>query len=268
MKVADANVHQFGEHVCSHLILEAVAIALLRNLPTCHPLCKLLAPHLRDVITANTLYRKLLLPKDEGTLTDTMALGVRSGHLTYIRKTFEQFRYKNWNVADHFEKVGTGRKDTLPEYYFRDDALRLWRAIKDFVGEVLAMYYKTSGDVANDDELKAFTTDLNKNGFHGRGGWPMQFADVGELTVFATSIMFQCTVYNAATLTGVFDYYGFVPNGPPCMTLPFPKAKNVHGWSEEQFKAMLPPPEINEKFVGLSMLLSRPSQSPVRTILN
>lgn len=87
-------MHQFGEHVCSHLILEAIAIALMRNLPSCHPLYKLLAPHLRDVITANTIYRKLLLPKEGGTLTETMALGTKAGHMTYIRKTFELFRYR------------------------------------------------------------------------------------------------------------------------------------------------------------------------------
>lgn len=159
---------------------------------------------------------------------------------------------------------GTGRKETLPQYHFRDDALRLWHAIQDYVSSVLAVFYKSANEVEKDEDIRATLADLSRNGFYDRGGWPACFGDVNELALFATSVMFQCTVYNAATLTGVFDYYGFVPNGPPCMMQPFPKAKSEHGWTEDQFKAMLPPPEINEKYVGLNMLLSRPSQSPVR----
>ena len=267
VKVSDANVHQFGEHVCSHLILEAVAIAIMRNLPSVHPLYKLLSPHLRDVILANTIYRKLLLRKN-GTLAEVMGLGVRGSHLTYISKTFEHFRYKNWNVADHFRKLGTDSKDILPEYYFRDDALQLWQAIKDCIGEILAIYYRTTADIDKDDELKATMDDLTKNGFRGNGGWPQKFDDVDELAVFVTSIIFQCTVYNAATMSGQFDYYGFVPNAPPCMMEPYPKSKNPQGWTDSELKAMLPSADINEKYVGLSMILSKPSQSSVSDMYN
>jgi hypothetical protein len=38
VRVAEANVHQFSVHLLgSHLILEPIAIAVMRNLPSAHP---------------------------------------------------------------------------------------------------------------------------------------------------------------------------------------------------------------------------------------
>ena len=61
-----------------HLVLEPIAMAVLRNLPSVHPVHKLLAPHLRTVMAVNTVYRKHLLP-DNKALAEFLAIGQDNG---------------------------------------------------------------------------------------------------------------------------------------------------------------------------------------------
>ena len=45
----------------THLCMEPVAVASYRQLPTIHPLWKLLAPHIRGIMAINTLGRDILI---------------------------------------------------------------------------------------------------------------------------------------------------------------------------------------------------------------
>lgn len=74
----------------------------------------------------------------------------------------------------------------LAGYYYRDDVLKLWAAIQDYVTEILAIYYGEDDDVANDDELAAMLTDLKTHGYHSKVGrphhiesWPLSSAIIG-----------------------------------------------------------------------------------------
>ena len=39
--------------------------------------------------------------------------------------------------------LGTDNRDMLPTYYYRDDALDIWKVIQDYVGRLLRYFYKT-----------------------------------------------------------------------------------------------------------------------------
>ncbi len=41
----------------------------------------------------------------------------------------------------------------LPGYYYRDDGLKVWKAIKEFVTNVVKFFYLSDNDVKNDREL-------------------------------------------------------------------------------------------------------------------
>ena len=44
----------------------------------------------------------------------------------------------------------------LPNYYYRDDAIKVWNSLESFVGEVINQYYKSDIDVVNDSELQVY----------------------------------------------------------------------------------------------------------------
>lgn len=54
----------------THLSMEPIAVASYRQLPTIHPLWKLLAPHIRGIMAINTFGRSTLI--SEGGIADQL----------------------------------------------------------------------------------------------------------------------------------------------------------------------------------------------------
>ena len=57
-----------------HLFMEPVAVASWRQLPSLHPLWKLLVPHIRGILAINTLARQRLIPAG-GVADNTLSVG-------------------------------------------------------------------------------------------------------------------------------------------------------------------------------------------------
>ena len=58
----------------THLFMEPIAVASYRQLPTIHPIWKLLAPHIRGVLAINTLGRDVLIAEG-GVADNTLTVG-------------------------------------------------------------------------------------------------------------------------------------------------------------------------------------------------
>lgn len=58
----------------THLFMEPIAVATWRQLPSLHPLWKLLTPHLRGVFAINTVGREKLIPAG-GVADHTLSVG-------------------------------------------------------------------------------------------------------------------------------------------------------------------------------------------------
>jgi arachidonate 15-lipoxygenase len=85
--------------------------------------------------------------------------------------------------------------DQLPDYPFRDDALLIWNAINQWVGEYVAVYYTSDSDVTGDYELKAWATEL---ALSGKIKGFRAIATRGQLVTVVTAIIFNASAQHAA----------------------------------------------------------------------
>lgn len=116
-------------------------------------------------------------------------------------------------------------------FLVRDDALCLWAAVEAFIKDVIAIYYKSDGDVTKDNELQAWIKDIHDNGLPVREGdvdheFPKSLQSRDQLIHMLTCVVFTCSCQHAAVNFGLLDVAGFVPNTPSLMRQPPPTKKN------------------------------------------
>lgn len=101
----------------THLIMECFAVATWRNLPSIHPIFKLLFPHIRSIMAINTMGRKELISK--GGISDiTLSIG-GGGHIELIQKSFRRFTWDMVDIPANLEKRGLTDSAQLPHFYYR-----------------------------------------------------------------------------------------------------------------------------------------------------
>jgi arachidonate 5-lipoxygenase len=255
VRVADVHYRLLGCLIGCRLLAETVSLAVYRCLPSVHPVYKLLVPHLADIAALNTVYRRHVLDPSSG-LADVLALGDRGrGHcIQFVAAFLKTLTIDHLDVRENFARLGL-IDETLPGYWYREDALTLWDAIWKFVEDVLSIYYTESATVCNDDELKAMMQEMRQHGLASLG-LNEQFSTVEELTQFVTIFIFVCTVQQTALRRSMIDIYSYCPNAPPCMMTAPPSERHPEGYTEQQMREMLPSPDLVEKFIECATMLA------------
>ncbi len=132
VREADAQLHHIvSRHLLTHLVMEVVCVSTMRNLPGVHPVFKLLIPHLRYTIAVNVLGRLSLYPAEDGLFKKYLAIGENYEDL--LKEAYKTFKWTQLNIPKNLMDRGVDDKEKLPNYYYRDDALALWRIIKKYV---------------------------------------------------------------------------------------------------------------------------------------
>uniref|UniRef100_A0AAY5KTI8 Uncharacterized protein n=1 Tax=Esox lucius TaxID=8010 RepID=A0AAY5KTI8_ESOLU len=256
---ADFIEHELNSHLLrTHLLAEVFAVSTLRNLPMVHPIYKLLISHFRYTLQINTMARESLISKT-GAITLNASIG-GPGMLEYLKKAVAELTYSSLCIPEDITARGM---DDIPNFYYRDDGLKLWDIIHRFVQSVIGRYYTSDSDVQKDSELQNWIKDIFFNGFlsNASTGIPNSFSLVTELVKFLTMVIFTASVQHAAVNNGQFDFGGWMPNFPTALQLPPPTNK---GQCTE--KTMLQTfPDINTTAKGIATvyLLSKPSSDIV-----
>ncbi|KAM4584329.1 arachidonate 12-lipoxygenase, 12R-type-like [Odontesthes bonariensis] len=223
VRSADFSEHQLNAHLLrTHLLAEVFAVSLLRNVPRVHPLYKLLIPHTRYTLQINFLARRLLISKD-GVFTQFSASGGK-GMVTILRRSLSSVTYRSLCIPEDIADRGL---EDVPNFYYRDDGLRLWDIIHRFVKGILGYYYKNDREVQRDSELQKWISDIFEHGFLSKEctGIPQRFTTVAELIQFVTMVIFTGSTQHAAVNSGQYDYGGWMPNSPISLQLPPPTVK-------------------------------------------
>ncbi|KAM9333234.1 arachidonate 12-lipoxygenase, 12R-type-like [Pholidichthys leucotaenia] len=259
VRSADFQEHQLNAHLLrTHLLAEVFAVSLLRNLPMIHPIYKLLVAHTRYTLQINFLARSFLI-SETGSFTRFAASG-GEGMITLLKRCLSTITYSSLCLPDDISERGL---EAVPNYYYRDDGLRLWDIIHRFVGGILSHYYKTDDEVLLDSELQQWILDIYEHGFMSResSGIPQTLTCVSELIKFVTMVIFTCSGQHSAVNNGQYDYGGWMPNTPISLQRPPPTTKGT----SSQTTMMNTFPDVNTTVQGMvtMWLLSKQSSDSV-----
>ena len=262
---ADAQVHEVVEHLLhGHLIVEVFDLAMHRTLPDAHPINQLLTPHLEFTMAVNNSARTKMLAPD-GPIDKTMAVGAKGAFELMARAWWEQWDFNRHNIPLDLAARGVDDVDALPNYPWRDDALRMWEIIQRYITGMVHTFYATDEDVRGDAELQAFHAEI-RGGMGGnvRGlpGGDEGFSDRTVLIEMLTRLVYAASAGHAGGNNGQFDYYGFIPNTPGAMYRPAPKSKS-ETWTDRDLIAALPRFKPASIQILMVRLLSRATDMPI-----
>uniref|UniRef100_A0A8C1MEJ4 Arachidonate 5-lipoxygenase n=1 Tax=Cyprinus carpio TaxID=7962 RepID=A0A8C1MEJ4_CYPCA len=227
VKCSDFNVHQLVTHLLrTHLTSEVFAIAMYRQLSAVHPVYKLLIPHVRYTIAINTAAREKLICEsglfDKANVTGGIAV------VEVIHKAMKTLTYKSLCFPESVKARGVDNKDDLPNYYYRDDGMMVWEAVKRFVSLVVWIYYGSDESVQEDEEIQAFVQDVCSSGMKycpQNSEFPNSLKTREQLVEYLTVVIFTASAHHAAVNFGQFDWFAWVPNSPSTMRKPPPTQK-------------------------------------------
>ncbi|XP_068580796.1 hydroperoxide isomerase ALOXE3-like isoform X1 [Cebidichthys violaceus] len=248
---ADAMDHQAVQHLMNtHFLAEAYTVAALRSFSVIHPLYKLLFPHFRYTLHINIRGRTTLFAPD-GVLSKS-SLGY-DGLTELMRRALSEMTYSSLCLPENITARGL---ESIPNFYYRDDGLKLWNIINSFVKAVVEYYYPSDSEVRKDTELQEWISEIFTHGFLGNkaSGFPASFDTVEEVIKFITMLIFTVTVQHAAVNNGQFDNYSWGPNGSLLLRKPPPTTKG-----QSSMKTILETlPDVGEtvSFAALFWLLS------------
>jgi len=195
--------------------METYSVATKRNLPDAHPISKLVEPHFRYTIAINARARATLINKG-GTIDKSFGIG-GEGKIELFKRASKQYHVDITNIKESIKNRGL---ETVPKFYYRDDGLRLWDLIEEFVTSIIGVFYKSDSSVKDDRELNNWSNELFMKGFPGfegslQGrGFPQHITSKAELIKQCTRIMFTGSCQHAAVNFGQYVTFGYVPNAP------------------------------------------------------
>ncbi|KAM9840256.1 hydroperoxide isomerase ALOXE3-like [Aulostomus maculatus] len=251
-KNADLMDHQAVHHLMkTHYLAEVFAISTVRNFPVIHPIYKLLIPHFRYTLHINTTGRLVLFGPNQGLSISSLG---QEGITELMRRSHAETTYSSLCLPDDITARGL---ESIPNFYYRDDGLKLWNIINGFVKGIVEFYYPSDSEVEKDCELQEWICEIFTHGFLGNtcSGIPQCFHTAEEVTKFITMVIFNVSAQHAAVNNGQYDYFSFIPNGSILLRKPPPTTKG-----QSSIKTVLETlPNIDEtvKLVALLSLLSQ-----------
>ncbi|XP_077983700.1 polyunsaturated fatty acid 5-lipoxygenase-like [Glandiceps talaboti] len=208
---ADAQDHEAVSHLLyTHLVMESFALSANRQLSQSHPMFRLMAAHFEFLLAINSDGLPILMDP-EGWFDDISNMR-RDGAVELMRR-----KWKNWRLdvqgtlPNELKHRGVDDPDVLPNYYYRDDALLTYNAIKAYVSKIVNAHYDKPEKVSGDFELQAWGEELaapQPQGF-GIQGMPGngKFSTTDDVIQVITCVIFTSSVTHASVNFNQYDQY-------------------------------------------------------------
>ncbi|XP_036407953.1 hydroperoxide isomerase ALOXE3-like [Megalops cyprinoides] len=255
VRSAEFSEHQLNFHLLrTHLLAEVFTMATMRNIPMVHPLYKLLIPHTRYTLQINNMARNSLIG-DSGLITQFSATGGEAVAMI-LRRATSSLTYSSLCLLDDIAARGL---ESVPNFHYRDDGLKLWDIINRFVQGMMRHYYHSDAEVQQDKELQSWIGEIFTHGFleQSSSGIPQSFSAVEEVIKFITMVIFTVSAQHSAVNSGQYDFGGWMPNNPFSLQQPPPTTKGSS--DESTILQTLPDVNITVQGMSTSWLLSKRS---------
>ena len=233
-----------------------------RNLPNAHPIYKLLRPHFRYTMAINAAARASLI--NNGGIIDKISSLSSEGKEELFRRFSSVYNVHLTNIERSVKQRKVDNTCELFHYYYRDDGLRIWGAIKEFATSIIKEFYPKDEDVQNDEELKKWSQDFYVNAIPSSSdgcGFPEHITSREMLAEYCTLIMFTGSAQHASINFGQYFTYGFAPNASASLRHPPPSEKNKADYGT--LLQTLPDMGDTSLQISIAHLLSQYSQDEV-----
>lgn len=243
VQVADSVMHEAVYHLArTHLLVGIFICSTHRALPDVHPIHRLLKCHSYGTAFINNLATIALI--NPGGIIDTITAPdiFDTRNVSADGVNGESSIFNDWfpDVDLH----DRGVINSVLKFPYRDDALKLWDAIVDWVTEYLSAYYKSDSDVTKDYELTAWCaeiSDADKGNLHG-------FGDNGDgkvktknyLIRAVAMVIFTATAQHAAVNFTQSAFMQFSPAMPLSGYAPAMNSENPFSSTDDLSRKMFP----------------------------
>ena len=248
VQVADANYHELISHLGrTHLLVEIFLMATRRNLACNHPVHRLLVPHFEGTVFINVAARGDLIAPG-GAIDEIFAGTIESSKKLAIHSLASL----DVSAYDLPSRILDRKTQSIRCYPWRDDALRIWEAIEDFVLEYVQHYYPTPDAIRSDPELTAWSDALSEGVENGGVPGFRRPTEAESLARLLTLVVYTASAQHAAVNFTQYPLMSFAPMTSGAGWAPPPAAAPA-GTSIYEF---LPPRQLANKQVAVLNLLS------------
>jgi len=178
---------------------------------------------------------KLISP---GGVVDKLLAGTISATLGLSARGVQNHAFKDLLPPESFRKRGVGETSLIASYSYRDDALIMWEAVRDWVASYVRCFYRSDAEVVADLEVAGWLSEVTaQTGGRLRGVEPAR--TLAELVDVTALVIFTASVQHAAVNFPQYDIMSYVPAMPLAGYAPRPTTKK--GATEADYLAQLPP---------------------------
>jgi arachidonate 15-lipoxygenase len=233
---ADDNHHEIISHLArTHLFVEPFIVATHVALPNHHPVSLLLRPHFEGTIFINWSALHFLVSKGGG--VDQLQAGTIASDLKAAAGALTSTPFEDAIVPRGFASRGFAG-DVPFDYPYRDDALALWTAIRDWVADYLAVFYADDGAVQRDSSIQGWST-LVRARDGGRVATFPELSTRDALVDALAAIVYAASALHAAGNFPQASLTAYTPLTPGAGYVPVEQAIAVS--NEAEWLELLPP---------------------------
>jgi arachidonate 15-lipoxygenase len=194
VQVAEGNYHELFVHLArTHLVLEAFAVATHRHLAEVHPINVLLVPHFIGTLFINNAAANSLIAPG-GPIDHIFGAPIARTQQAAGNDRLS-FDFQDNLPPVNFENRRVANPEWLPDYPYRDDALLVWDAIRQWVDDYVRVYYADNEAVTGDFELAAWSQAIIDEG--KIKGFPA-ITRIDQLVDALAMVVFTATAQHAA----------------------------------------------------------------------